>query len=43
VFNYFCTETFVPAMGMDALENSHPVKKITIDKKIHDKIESKKK
>ena len=25
VFNYFCTETFVPAMGMDALENSHPV------------------
>jgi puromycin-sensitive aminopeptidase len=25
VFNYFCTETFVPAMGMDALANSHPV------------------
>jgi hypothetical protein len=28
---------------MDALENSHPVKKITIDKKIREKIESKKK
>ena len=25
VFNEFSTETFVPALGMDALEHTHPV------------------
>ena len=25
VFNQFCSDTLVPALGMDALENSHPI------------------
>ena len=25
IFNQFCTDTMVPALGMDALEHSHPI------------------
>lgn len=25
IFDHFCTDTVVPAMGLDALQNSHPV------------------